>query len=90
MNHKKYGLRPNHLPDAQHPTVCDDLSNRIITGSIIVKPNIRRIGKTSVEFDDGSVVEDVDAIIYATGYVFGFPFLDKSVINVVNNKVRWL
>ena len=46
-----------------------------------------------MEFDDGSVEKDIDAIVMATGYKFGFPFLDKSVIEVKNNKVHcyyWL
>ena len=88
INHAKYGLRPEHRFNAQHPMVNDELPNRIICGSIIIKPNIRKITKTGVEFEDGTVAEDIDVIIYATGYVFGFPFIDKSVIEVVNNKVR--
>ena len=87
MNHARYGLRPEHRFNAQHPTVNDELPNRIICGSIVVKPNIRRLGERSVEFDDGTVVQDVDTVIYATGYKFGFPFIDKSVIDVTDNKV---
>ena len=87
FSHTTYGLRPKHRFNAQHPTIQDELPNRIICGSIIIKPNIKRITKTGVEFDDGTVAEDIDVIIYATGYIFGFPFIDKSIIEVVNNKV---
>lgn len=48
---------------SQHPTVNDDLPNRILSGTIQVKPNVRRIQGSSVEFDDGSVVEDVDLVV---------------------------
>lgn len=48
---------------SQHPTVNDELPNRILSGTVQVKPNIRRFQGSSVEFDDGSVVEDVDLVV---------------------------
>lgn len=48
---------------SQHPTVNDELPNRILSGTIQVKPNICRFQGSSVEFDDGSVVEDVDLVV---------------------------
>lgn len=48
----------------------------------------KEIYQTGVEFEDGTFEDDIDAVILATGYRFGFPFLDKSVIDVVNNKVE--
>ncbi|KAK3602194.1 hypothetical protein CHS0354_004710 [Potamilus streckersoni] len=32
--------------------------------------------------------DNIDTVIFATGYVYGFPFLDKSVIDVKENKVE--
>lgn len=55
---------------SQHPLVNDDLPNRILSGTIQVKPNVRRIQGSSVEFDDGSVVEDVDLVV---GLILGGP-----------------
>ena len=52
-----------------------------------MKPNIRRLTRSGVQFDDDTQVEDVDVVIYATGYVFGFPFIEEGIIDVVNNKV---
>lgn len=48
---------------SQHPTINDELPNRILSGTVQVKPNIRRFQGSSVEFDDGSVVEDVDLVV---------------------------
>lgn len=48
---------------SQHPTVNDELPNRILSGTVQVKPNICRFQGSSVEFDDGSVVEDVDLVV---------------------------
>ncbi|BGP22800.1 flavin dependent monooxygenase [Rhodotorula toruloides] len=42
------------------------------------KPPIRRVDGRRIEFEDGSVAEDVDTIIFATGYFFSFPFLSPT------------
>lgn len=88
FDHAKYSLQPNFPPFSSHPTINDDLPNRIICGSIKIKPNVKKFTKTGVEFEDGTFEDDIDAVILATGYRFGFPFLDKSVIDVINNKVE--
>jgi dimethylaniline monooxygenase (N-oxide forming) len=67
--------------------VNDDLPNRIASGAVVVKPNVRKITKTGVEFEDGSLVDNIDVIILATGFKFGFPFLEEGIIEVKNNKV---
>ena len=53
-----------------------------------MKADVKRFTRTGVEFVDGTVEGDIDVIILATGYIFGFPFIDKSIIDVQNNKVR--
>lgn len=88
FDHAAYGLKPDHRFNAQHPTVNDDLPNRIACGSVKVKSNIKRLTKTGVEFDDGTYEDNIDAVVYATGYVFGFPFIDEEIIKVVKNRVR--
>ncbi|KAJ8303800.1 hypothetical protein KUTeg_018723 [Tegillarca granosa] len=64
-----------------------DVSYLFASGSIIVKPDIKQFTTSGVEFTDGTFVDDIDAVILGTGYIFGFPFLDKSVIDVQQNKV---
>lgn len=86
FDHALYNLKPKHRLFSQHPTVNDELPNRILSGTVQVKPNIRRFCGSSVEFDDGSVVEDVDLVVFATGYKFSFPFLASQVVSVVENK----
>ena len=86
FDHYDYGLAPEHRSDAQHPSVNDELPNRLACGSIIVKPNIRKLTATGVEFDDGTVVENIDVVVYATGYVFGFPFIDHPDLEVKDNR----
>jgi dimethylaniline monooxygenase (N-oxide forming) len=88
FDHKLYGLKPAHRFFHQHPTVNDDLPNRIISGAVIVKPDIKRLTQSGVEFVDGSKVENIDTIISATGYIFGFPFIEHSGLEVKDNKVN--
>lgn len=88
FNHSLYGLKPDHSFNAQHPTVNDDLPNRVVCGSVVVKPNIKTITKTGVEFDDSTFEDDIDVIIFATGYTIGFPFIDNDVIEVKDNVIN--
>ncbi len=86
FNHADYGIKPKHGPFAQHGTVNDELPNRIACGAIIVKPDIKRLTTNGVEFVDGTV-EEVDAFISATGYVFGFPYIKHPELEVKKNRV---
>ncbi|XP_037530773.1 flavin-containing monooxygenase 5 [Nematolebias whitei] len=86
FDHVLYNLKPKHRLFSQHPTVNDELPNRILSGTVQVKPNIRRLQGSSVEFDDGSIVDDVDLVVFATGYNYSYPFLASSVISVSENK----
>lgn len=86
FNHSLYNLKPKHRLFSQHPTVNDDLPNRILSGTVQVKPNIRRIQGSSVEFEDGSVEENIDLVVFATGYKYSYPFLASQVVSVTDNK----
>ncbi|KAL5012789.1 hypothetical protein ScPMuIL_011340 [Solemya velum] len=88
FDHGLYSLKPNHGPLSQAPLINDDLPNRIVCGSVKIKTDVTRFTKTGVEFVDGTVEDNIDSVILATGYVYGFPFLDKSVLNVNKNKVN--
>ncbi|NXW64745.1 FMO5 monooxygenase, partial [Eurystomus gularis] len=85
FNHTLYGLQPQHGIFDQHPTVNDDLPNRIISGRVLVKPNIQEFTETSAIFEDGTR-EEIDVVVFATGYSFSFPFLEGCV-KVVENQI---
>lgn len=83
-----YGLpKPDHQPLHAHPTVSGDLIGRLGHGDITVKPNIERFDGDSVVFEDGSR-EQIDLVIYCTGYRITFPFFDTSVISTEDNQVN--
>ncbi len=60
--------------------------------NIIEKPIIKEIklndeGKILVYFGDGSIVENPDRFIYATGYHLSFPFMNNSYPNFTNGTI---
>ncbi|XP_067239559.1 flavin-containing monooxygenase 5-like [Chanodichthys erythropterus] len=87
FDHKLYGLQPAHRAFSQDPMINDDLPNRILSGTISVKPNVQEFRGSSVVIEDGTVEDDIDLVVFATGYTFSFPFLSSHVIPVSKNKV---
>ncbi|XP_062989330.1 flavin-containing monooxygenase 5-like isoform X2 [Elgaria multicarinata webbii] len=85
FNHSHYGLKPKHRFMSQHPTINDELPNCIISGRVLVKPNISEFTDTAAIFEDGSKEEDIDFVVFATGYSFSFPFLGNCV-RVIDNQ----
>jgi len=80
-----YGLpEPDHRPLEAHPTVSGEFLVRCGSGDIKVKPNIAELMGGRVRFADGST-EDVDVIVYATGYRVRFPFLSDTDAPVRDN-----
>jgi len=82
-----YGLpEPDHKLLEAHPTVSSELHSRIGHGDISVKPNIERFEGSRVRFADGSE-EEIDLVVYCTGYKISFPFLDQSLVSTEDNRV---
>ena len=71
---RDYGLpEPEIGPFESHGTVSGEFLLRAGSGDIRMKPGIDRLDGQYVVFTDGSR-EEVDAIIWATGYDIKFPF----------------
>ena len=83
-----YGLpKPDHKLLEAHPTVSSELLPRIGHGDISVKPNIERFaGGRTVRFVDGTE-EEIDLVIYCTGYRIAFPFLDPRTFESEDNRM---
>ena len=80
-----YGLpKPDHKLGDAHPTISADFLNRIAHGEMTWKPNIDRLDGDRVVFEDGSA-EEVDIIVYCTGYKVTFPFFDEDFISAPDN-----
>jgi dimethylaniline monooxygenase (N-oxide forming) len=83
-----YGLpKPDHKLLEAHPTVSAELLSRLGHGDIAVKPNLDRFsGGRTVRFVDGSE-EEIDLVVYCTGYKITFPFFDESLVSVADNRL---
>ncbi|KAI0129775.1 putative dimethylaniline monooxygenase [Xylariales sp. AK1849] len=64
------------------PTASETTIPALRDGSLTSLYGTKRfVGPRAIEFDDGTIIEDVDAVICATGYSADFgvaPFLEKS------------
>lgn len=54
---------------------------------MVIKPNIKRFTESSAVFEDGTVMDNVDVVIFATGYSYAYPFMDDSIVKNEKNKV---
>ncbi|KAG5758325.1 hypothetical protein H9Q72_013533 [Fusarium xylarioides] len=70
-------------PTLRLPGLIQDIVPHLQDGSLTSLHGIKRfLGGRSIEFDDGTVVDDVDSVILTTGYCADFsvaPFIEKSV-----------
>jgi cation diffusion facilitator CzcD-associated flavoprotein CzcO len=71
-----YGLpEPTIGPFESHGTVSGEFLLRAGSGDLVMKPGIDRLDGDGVVFTDGSR-EQIDVIIWATGYDIRFPFFE--------------
>lgn len=81
----RYGLpAPDHRLGEAHPTISSRILDRLAHGAITPKPNLARFEGRTVHFVDGST-EEVDHVVYATGYKVSFPFFDESFVAAKDN-----
>jgi cation diffusion facilitator CzcD-associated flavoprotein CzcO len=81
-----FGLpHPNHRFLEAHPTVSSELLLRLGSGDAVGKPNVAELQGDRVRFEDDTI-EQIDAIVYATGYKITFPFFDPDFISAPENR----
>jgi dimethylaniline monooxygenase (N-oxide forming) len=80
-----YGLpEPDHKIGEAHPTISADFLNRIAHGDMTWKPNVTALEGGGVRFEDGTC-EEIDIIVWCTGYKVSFPFFDEDFISAPEN-----
>ena len=78
---KASGLpQPDHKLFETHPVANTLLPYYVKHGAIRVKPDIARFEDRDVVFTDGTR-ETIDLVVYATGYLIAFPFIDRAHLN---------
>jgi len=79
-NPSAHGLpAPRHGFLQDHPTLSDVLLSRVGHGEIAVRGAIASADKSTVEFEDGAR-EEVDLVVWCTGYRAELAFLDPPVL----------
>ncbi len=74
-----YGLpTPAHAPLDKPPTVNSGILEALRHGRLAARPGIVRYDGHTVLFSDGTR-DDFDAVVLATGFRYGFPFLPQRV-----------
>ncbi|KAL7984728.1 hypothetical protein Chor_003298 [Crotalus horridus] len=99
FNHENYGVKPQHSYGgyenkgdivqrflSKTPIIGDDLPNAIIAGRVVMKPHVKKFTERGVIFEDGSTEENIDVVIFATGYNFSFPFTQDIILRTQTNK----
>ncbi|KAM9244257.1 LOW QUALITY PROTEIN: dimethylaniline monooxygenase [N-oxide-forming] 2-like [Dugong dugon] len=87
FNRENYGLKPQNKYLMKEPVLNDDLPSHLLYGAIKVKSRVKELTETSAIFEGGTMEEDIDVIVFATGYTFSFPFLEDSLVKVETNMV---
>ncbi|XP_033634056.1 dimethylaniline monooxygenase [N-oxide-forming] 5-like [Asterias rubens] len=81
-------LKPAFGVLASELLLNEDIPGCILNGSVVIKGDLARFTKTGVEFVDGSREDNIDFVIFATGYRFDFPFkTDCPALQVLDQHV---
>jgi cation diffusion facilitator CzcD-associated flavoprotein CzcO len=82
-----YGLpKPDHRLLESHPTLSADFLGRVAQGEVTWKPQIAALDGDRVRFVDGGE-EQIDVIVWATGYKLSFPFFAPEFICAPDNEL---
>eukprot|EP00058_Branchiostoma_floridae_P024609 XP_002610099.1 hypothetical protein BRAFLDRAFT_115204 [Branchiostoma floridae] len=78
--HDNYGLTCPAEPLKHSVMANDEIGYRLVTGQVITKPQLSRFTQHTARFEDGSTVDGLDAVVFATGFSLAFNFSDKSIL----------
>ncbi|CAG8742032.1 13415_t:CDS:2, partial [Ambispora leptoticha] len=76
-------------PEKQTIAINSEFYERLLSGTISVKSNICELRKdSSIVLVDNTVLENIDIVIYATGYDTDFAFFDKNSVRIGRNRIN--
>ncbi|NXP26576.1 FMO4 monooxygenase, partial [Scytalopus superciliaris] len=78
FNHANYGLASTKSSKFKI-IVNEELPFCLLSGAVVLKPSVKEFTESSAVFEDGTIEENIDVVLFATGYIFPFPFLEESV-----------
>lgn len=68
---------PDHPPLSHHPILNDQVLHHLAHGDLTARPEIDRFEESTVHFVDGTS-EEIDLVIWGTGYQDKIPFIDDD------------
>ena len=85
---------PDHPPLTHHPILNDQVLHHLSHGDLAWRPEVARLDGNRVHFVDGRC-DDVDLILWATGYLEEMPFIDSehcriSSVDADNDLFLWM
>ncbi|XP_010593356.3 dimethylaniline monooxygenase [N-oxide-forming] 4 [Loxodonta africana] len=86
FNHENYGLSIIKGKKSKR-IVNDELPTCILCGTVTMKTSVKEFTETSALFEDGTMEENIDIVIFATGYTFSFPFLEEPLKSLCTKKI---
>ncbi|XP_053169498.1 flavin-containing monooxygenase 1 [Hemicordylus capensis] len=86
FNHRNYGLFPKDRSVLREIVINDILPSCIISGQVSVRPTVKEFKENTVQFTNTPNAEEVDVVVFATGYKASFPFIDESIVKVENKQ----
>ncbi|NXI21661.1 FMO4 monooxygenase, partial [Sterrhoptilus dennistouni] len=84
FNHTNYGLASSKSSKFKM-IINEELPFCLLSGTVVLKPNVKEFTESSAVFEDGTTEENIDVVLFATGYNFSFPFLEESVRSTIND-----
>ncbi|NXA89778.1 FMO4 monooxygenase, partial [Melanocharis versteri] len=84
FNHTKYGLASSKSSKFK-VIINEELPFCLLSGTVVLKPNVKEFTETSAVFEDGTTEENIDVVLFATGYNFSFLFLEESVRSTIQD-----
>lgn len=88
VDHASYGLKPQHRVLSAHPTINDALPNKLLSGTVVLREDVKDFTENGVIFKDDDVVTEIDIVVLATGYQIKFPFFSEDIVSLKGNKVE--
>ncbi|MEL6343795.1 MAG: FAD-dependent oxidoreductase [Myxococcota bacterium] len=77
-DHRQFGLHPGFSMHQRQVVKSWSILPRLANGSVLVRPDLKRLTPYGAQFRDGSA-EDADTVIFATGFRPALPRIDATL-----------
>ncbi|XP_046579749.1 flavin-containing monooxygenase 5-like [Haliotis rubra] len=89
IKHVATGINLTNSMKSTSLIINDFLHIQIACGRVKIVGQLIRVGEHEAEFEDGTVLKDLDAILFATGYMPGLQFLSDEAKGGTDKQYRY-